>query len=50
MATLKNEPISEKYPVCNSPLPLSTLAIAHAFFQKMAQKSPPIFITFSDTY
>ena len=24
--------------------------IAHAFFQKMAPKSPPIFITFSDTY
>ena len=41
MAILKNKPISEKYPV---------LYIAHAFFQKMAQKSPPIFITFSDTY
>ena len=25
-------------------------AIAHGFFQKMALKSPPIFITFSDTY
>ena len=25
-------------------------AIAHAFFQKMAKKSPQIFITFSDTY
>ena len=25
-------------------------SIAHAFFQKMAPKSPPIFITFSDTY
>ena len=24
--------------------------IAHAFFQKMAPKSPPIFITFSYTY
>ena len=24
--------------------------IAHAFFQKMAQKSPPIFIIFYDTY
>ena len=24
--------------------------IAHAFFQKMAKKSPQIFITFSDTY
>ena len=24
--------------------------IVHAFFQKMAQKSPQIFITFSDTY
>ena len=33
----KNEPISEKYP-------------AHAFFQKMAPKSPPNFITFFDTY
>ena len=25
-------------------------AIAHGFFQKMAPKSPQIFITFSDTY
>ena len=25
-------------------------AIAHGFFQKMAQKLPSIFITFSDTY
>ena len=25
-------------------------AIAHGFFQKLALKSPPIFITFSDTY
>ena len=41
MAILKNEAIFEKYPV---------LYIAHAFFRKMAQKSPPIFITFSDTY
>ena len=24
--------------------------IAHGFFQKMAKKSPKIFITFSDTY
>ena len=24
--------------------------IAHGFFQKMAPKSPKIFITFSDTY
>ena len=39
MAIFKNQPISEKYPV-----------IAHAFFQKMTPKSPPIFITFSDTY
>ena len=39
MSILKNEPISEKYPV-----------IVHGFFQKMAPKSPPIFITFSDTY
>ena len=41
MAILKNEPISEKYPV---------LYIAHASFQKMALKSPKIFITFSDTH
>ena len=39
MAILKNMPKSEKYPV-----------LAHAFFQKMAQKLPHIFITFSDTY
>ena len=26
------------------------MTIAHAFFQKMAPKSPKIFITFSDTY
>ena len=25
-------------------------AIVHGFFQKMAKKSPKIFITFSDTY
>ena len=41
MAILKNEPFSEKYPV---------LYIAHAFFRKMAPKSPKIFITFSDAY
>ena len=41
MAIFKNEPFSEKYPV---------LYIAHAFFQKMAPKSPRIFITFPDTY
>ena len=35
MAILKNWPIFEKYPC----------TIAHAFFQKMAQKSPKIFIT-----
>ena len=31
----------------NWPIPCT---IAHAFFQKMTQKSPPIFIIFSDTY
>ena len=41
MAILKNWPIFEKIPV---------LYIAHAFFQKMAPKSPKNFITFSDTY
>ena len=41
MAIFKKEPISEKYTV---------LYIAHTFFQKMAPKSPKIFITFSDTY
>ena len=41
MTIFKNEPISEKFPV---------LYIAHAFFQKMAPKSPKIFITFSNTY
>ena len=41
MTILKNRPIFEKIPV---------LYIAHAFFQKMAPKSPKIFITFSDTY
>ena len=40
MAILKNEPIFEKNPC----------TIAHGFFQKMVPKSPPIFITFSDTY
>ena len=37
MTIFKNESISENFP-------------AHAFFQKMAPKSPPIFIIFSDTY
>ena len=41
MAIFKNQPFFEKIPV---------LYIAHAFFQKMAQKSPKIFITFSDTH
>ena len=41
MAIFKNRPIFEKIPV---------LYIAHAFFQKMAPKSPKIFITFSDTH
>ena len=41
MNIFKNEPISETFPV---------LYIAHAFFQRMAPKSPKIFITFSDTY
>ena len=36
----KNEPIFEK----------KGWTIVHAFFQKMAQKSPQIFITFSDIY
>ena len=40
-AILRKLQISEKYP---------RLYIAHAFFQKMAKKSPQIFITFSDTY
>ena len=40
MAIFKNRPIFEKNPC----------TIAHAFFQKMAPKSPKIFITFSDTY
>ena len=39
MTIFKNEPISENFPV-----------IAHGFFQKMAPKSPKIFITFSDTH
>ena len=39
MNIFKNQPISENFPV-----------IAHGFFQKMAPKSPQIFITFSDTY
>ena len=41
MTIFLNEPISENFPV---------LYIAHAFFQKMAPKSPKIFITFYDTY
>ena len=40
MSILKNWPIFEK----------KAWTIAHGFFQKMAPKSPPIFITFSDTY
>ena len=36
----KNEPKSEKI----------TVLIVQGFFQKMAPKSPKIFITFSDTY
>ena len=38
---LINQPIFEKYP---------RLYIAHGFFQKIAPKSPQIFITFPDTY
>ena len=41
IAIFKNQPNFEKYPV---------LYIAHGFFQKMAPKSPQIFITFSDAY
>ena len=41
MTIFKNGLISEKSPV---------LYIAHGFFQKMAPKSPKIFITFSDTH
>ena len=41
MAILKNRENFEKY---------QRLYIAHGFFQKMAPKSPKIFITFSDTY
>ena len=37
---LRKHPKSEKIPK----------AIAHGFFQKMAKKSPQIFITFSYTY
>ena len=40
MAIFKNRSIFEKYPVLYSP----------CFFPKMAQKSPPIFIIFSDAY
>ena len=39
MTIFKNEPISENFPV-----------LYHAFFQKMAPKSPKIFITFSDKH
>ena len=39
MAILKIEPFSENFPV-----------LYHGFFQKMAPKSPKIFITFSDTH
>ena len=39
MSILKNEPIFEK-----------SMDYSPWFFQKMAQKSPKIFITFSDTY
>ena len=31
-------------------LKITLYYIAHAFFQKMAPKSPPIFIKFSNTY
>ena len=41
MTILKNWPIFKNYPV---------LYIAYTFFQKMALKSPLIFITFSDIY
>ena len=41
MSILKNKPIFEKE---------QRLYIAHGFFQKMAPKSLPIFIIFSDTY
>ena len=41
MANFKKVPFSENY---------LALYIAHGIFQKMAPKSPPIFITFSDTY
>ena len=39
MIIFKNEPIFEK-----------SMDYSPWFFQKMAQKSPPIFITFSDAY
>ena len=40
MSIFLNEPIFEK----------KVKAIAHGFFQKLAPKSLPIFITFSDKY
>ena len=40
MTILKNQPFFKKIPC----------TIAHAFFQKMAPKSPKIFITFLDTH
>ena len=39
MTIFKNEPFFENFPV-----------LAHGFFQKMAPKSPKIFISFSDTH
>ena len=39
MTIFKNQPIYENFPV-----------LSHAFFQKMAPKSPKIFITFSDAH
>ena len=35
---------------CQKSEKITVLYIAHGFSQKMAPKSPPIFITFSDTY
>ena len=34
----------------NGPFSENTLYYSPCFFEKMAPKSPPIFITFSDTY
>ena len=36
--------------VCYILLPILGIDIAHGFLQKMAKKSPKIFITFSYTY